>query len=78
MHNEIKPIIRNFIPTHEQMTATELTQHFEVSKRTILRDIDTLTEAGMPIYNTQGKGGGINILDNFVPNKMLVPEVEKS
>jgi len=43
----------------KQMTANELAGHFEVSKRTILRDIDTLTTAGIPIYTSQGKSGGI-------------------
>ena len=59
-------------------TANELAEHFEVSKRTILRDIDTLTTAGIPIYTVQGKGGGISILDNFVLDKTAVSEEEQS
>jgi len=58
-------------------TANELAAHFEVSKRTILRDIDTLTTAGIPIYTIQGKGGGISILDNFVLDKTAVSEEEQ-
>jgi len=61
----------------KQITANELASHFEVSKRTILRDIDTLTAAGIPIYTAQGKGGGIFIQDNFVLNKTLISEDEK-
>jgi len=61
----------------KQVTANELASHFEVSKRTILRDIDRLTIAGIPIYTTQGKGGGIFIHDNFVLNKTLVSEDEQ-
>jgi len=61
----------------KQITANELASHFEVSKRTILRDIDTLTTAGIPIYTTQGKGGGIFIHDNFVLNKAFVSEDEQ-
>jgi len=61
----------------KQITANELAAHFEVSKRTILRDIDTLTIAGIPIYTTQGKGGGIFIQDNFVLNKAFVSEDEQ-
>jgi len=61
----------------KRVTANELAAHFEVSKRTILRDIDTLTTAGIPIYTTQGKGGGIFIQDNFVLNKALVSEDEQ-
>jgi len=61
----------------KQITANELALHFEVSKRTILRDIDTLTTAGIPIYTTQGKGGGIFIQDNFMLNKTFVSEDEQ-
>ena len=61
----------------KRVTANELAAHFEVSRRTILRDIDTLGAAGIPIYTTQGKGGGIFIGDNFVLNKTLVSEDEQ-
>jgi len=43
-----------FLMDKKQVTANELASHFEVSRRTILRDIDTLTAAGIPIYTTQG------------------------
>ena len=61
----------------KRITANELATHFEVSKRTILRDIDTLATAGIPIYTTQGKGGGIFIQDNFVLNKAFVSQEEQ-
>ena len=61
----------------KHVTAQELAAHFEVSRRTILRDIDTLTTAGIPIYTTQGKGGGIFIQDNFVLNKAFISENEQ-
>jgi len=61
----------------KRVTANELAAHFEVSRRTILRDIDTLGAAGIPIYTTQGKGGGIFIHDSFVLNKALVSEDEQ-
>jgi len=61
----------------KQVTANELANHFEVSRRTILRDIDTLTTAGIPIYTTQGKGGGIFIQDSFLLNKAFVSEDEQ-
>jgi len=61
----------------KQMTANELAAHFEVSKRTILRDIDTLTTAGIPIYTTQGKGGGVFIQDRFLLNKTFISEDEQ-
>ena len=52
-------------------TAPELAQKFEVSIRTIYRDIDTLSSAGIPIYATQGKGGGISILNDYTLDKSL-------
>lgn len=52
-------------------TAPELAEKFEVSIRTIYRDIDVISSAGIPIYATQGKGGGIFILEDFVLDKSL-------
>jgi len=60
-----------------RMTAPQLAKHFEVSVRTIYRDIDILSSAGIPIYTTQGKGGGIYIQDNFVLNKSMLSEQEQ-
>ncbi|HHY73056.1 MAG TPA: YafY family transcriptional regulator [Bacillus bacterium] len=59
------------------ITAKELSEHFEVSQRTIYRDIDTLSTAGIPIYTSKGKGGGIRLLDHFVLNKSLLSEKEQ-
>lgn len=58
-------------------TAPELTEKFEVSIRTIYRDLDTISAAGIPIYATQGKGGGIFIMQDFMLNKSLLSEQEK-
>lgn len=60
-----------------QTTAPELAQRFEVSIRTIYRDIDAISSAGIPIYATQGKGGGIAIVDNFILDKSLFSNQEK-
>lgn len=58
-------------------TARELSEHFEVSVRTIYRDIDTLSAAGIPIYTSKGKRGGISLMDNFVLNKSVISEKEQ-
>ena len=46
----------------QTVTASELSQRFEVSARTIYRDVETLSQAGIPIYMSKGKGGGISLL----------------
>ncbi|HWR18225.1 MAG TPA: YafY family protein [Clostridia bacterium] len=60
------------------VTAKELAERFEVSQRTIYRDIDTLALAGVPVYTTKGKGGGISLLEDFVLNKSLLSEKEQT
>lgn len=58
-------------------TAPELAEKFEVSVRTIYRDLDAISAAGIPIYTMQGKGGGIFILPEFVLEKSLLTPQEK-
>lgn len=58
-------------------TASELSQKFEVSIRTIYRDIDSISGAGIPIYTTQGKGGGISILDGYKLDRSLLSNQER-
>lgn len=60
------------------VTADELAKKFEVSSRTIYRDIEILSGAGIPIYTTKGKGGGISLLDNFVLDKSVISKEEQS
>lgn len=62
----------------KSMTAGELAAHFEVSPRTIYRDVELLSSAGIPIYMTKGKGGGISLLPDFVLNKTVLTDGEKS
>lgn len=59
------------------VTAKELADHFEVSPRTIYRDLDILSEADIPIYTNKGKGGGISLLESYVLNKSLLSEQEQ-
>ena len=58
-------------------TAPDLADKFEVSIRTIYRDLDAISAAGIPIYATKGKGGGIFIMQDFVLDKSLLSEAEK-
>lgn len=60
------------------VTAKELAEHFEVSQRTIYRDVDTLSLAGIPVYTEKGKGGGISLLPDFVLNKSILSEEEQN
>ncbi len=60
-----------------KVTANELADKFEVSVRTIYRDIDSISSAGISIYALQGKGGGIEIAEDFVLSKSLLSENEK-
>ena len=50
---------------NDKVTAPELARRFEVSKRTINRDIEDICKAGIPIVTTQGYGGGISIADGY-------------
>ncbi|MCM1062413.1 MAG: YafY family transcriptional regulator [Eubacterium sp.] len=56
----------------DKTTSKELSERFEVSTRTIARDIDALCSAGIPIVTEQGKGGGISIMEGFKIDKALL------
>ena len=60
------------------VTAAELAERFEVSVRTIYRDVETLSMAGIPVYARKGKNGGISITREFVLDKMLVTRQEQT
>lgn len=60
------------------VTAKELAERLEVSQRTIYRDIEALSTAGIPVYMSKGKGGGISILPEFILNKAILTEEEKT
>lgn len=60
-----------------QATAAELAEKFEVSVRTIYRDIDALSGAGIPIYAETGRNGGIRLMKGFVLDKAVLSEEER-
>lgn len=60
------------------VTAKELAERFEVSQRTVYRDVDTLALAGIPVYTIKGRGGGISLVKDFVLDKSILSEQEQS
>ena len=60
----------------DQVTAPELAERFEVSRRTINRDIEDICQAGIPLVTTQGYGGGISIADGFKVDHTLLTQEE--
>ena len=63
--------------SREQVTAAELAARFEVSTRTIYRDIEALALANIPISAERGKGGGIRLMPGFALNRSLLTEKEQ-
>jgi predicted DNA-binding transcriptional regulator YafY len=58
------------------VTAKELADRFSVSTRTIYRDIDVLSSAGVPVYMNKGNGGGIALLETYAINRTLISDEE--
>ena len=55
----------------DKVTAPYLAEKFEVSRRTINRDVENLCKAGIPIVTEQGKNGGISIAEGYKVDKTL-------
>lgn len=54
-----------YLLKHKKTTYTELANYFEVSNKTIERDIDRLSSVGVPVYCQQGAGGGVYIDEKY-------------
>ena len=60
-----------------EVTAGELAKRLEVSERTIYRDVDALSAAGIPVFTQKGQGGGIRLMDQFVLDKALLSQSQQ-
>ena len=70
--------ILSILLQRDKITAPELAEQFEVSRRTIQRDIESLCQAGIPIATAQGTGGGISILEGYRVDRTVLttPEMQ--
>lgn len=66
-----------FLMERGTVTARELAEHLEVSVRTVYRDIEALSQAGVPVYALQGRKGGISIAQGFVLEKSFLTVEEQ-
>lgn len=70
--------ILTILLNNNRVTAPQLAEKFEVTRRTIGRDIDLLCQAGIPIVTHQGGGGGISIVDGYKFDKSILTSDELS
>lgn len=68
--------ILSILLQQDKITASELAEKFEVSVRTIYRDIDDINRAGIPVVAYQGQGGGISVMDGYKIDRTLLSSTE--
>ena len=68
--------ILSILLQQERVTAPYLAEKFEVSRRTINRDIEDICKAGIPLVTTQGTGGGISIMDGYRIDRTVLTSSE--
>ena len=61
-----------YLLNHSLVSARELAQRFEVSHRTIQRDMETINASGIPIVSIQGPSGGYSIMDTWKMDRQLL------
>lgn len=61
---------------HGRLSATELARRLEVSPRTVMRDVDALSLAGVPVYAERGRGGGYALLPGYRPDAEDLTDAE--
>jgi predicted DNA-binding transcriptional regulator YafY len=59
------------------VSARELAERFEVSTRTVYRDVENLSAAGIPVYMSKGRNGGISLMPDFVLDKAVLTQRER-
>jgi len=65
-----------YLLNHKKTSASVLAGHFEVSVRTVQRDIETLCLAGIPVTADVGADGGYEILDTFSMEKQVAEQTD--
>ena len=68
--------ILSILTQKDTVTAPYLAEQFEVSRRTINRDIEELCKAGIPIITKQGTNGGISIMENYKLDRAILTNTE--
>ena len=68
--------ILSILLQREKVSAPELAEQFEVSRRTIQRDIESLCRAGIPIATAQGARGGISIMEGYRVDRTVLTDPE--
>ena len=68
--------ILSILLQQDRVTAPYLADKFEVSRRTINRDIEALCKAGIPVTTSQGKNGGISIMEGYKVDRTLLTSKE--
>lgn len=65
-----------YLLNHGRTSAQKLAEEFEVSSRTIMRDLESLDQAGIPIQSYYGVEGGYQIMDGFIWEKQVATSHE--
>ena len=68
--------ILSVLTQRDSVTAADLAERFEVSERTIHRDIDLLSRAGIPVVTRQGAGGGVSIMESYKMGQTVLTKAE--